>query len=407
MSRDHIYLMGMGLGGIISFAILILVVSNVMGILLVLAIGCGLGLAANHFYPSPYEHDRVQATVVGLGGTVLGNWLHGVFPFSLLDALSPHVKGVSLLPSLLGAVVVIFGLRYKATQDRIKTLEAYKAKAEEDSLVLSLVEDQRLIGFLGSGAFSRVYKAVPDRTLNEREAVAVKVFNDNALKSEGFVERMQREVALCQSLNHPHIVRTFKSGEQEKVHYLVMEFVAGETLASRLARGPMGVMEAVKLIREIATGLGHAHSKGVVHRDIKPENILLSENGPKIMDFGLARLAGTSTLTQSGSAIGTPHYMSPEQVVEEKNLDGRCDQYSLGCVGFEMLTGQKLFDGEQAVLVVMKHVQEEPRNPCSVNPDVPKVVGETIVKMLAKKRDDRYPNLEEVVEALSKVIVAR
>jgi len=167
-----------------------------------------------------------------------------------------------------------------------------------------------------------------------------------------------------------------------------------------MKQGRMEIADAVNLMIELAGALAHAHSKGVIHRDVKPDNIILTPHGCKVMDFGLARQSGTSDLTQTGSAIGTPHYMPPEQILGEKALDGRCDQYALGAMGFEMLTGEKLFDGDEAIHVVIKHVQEEPRNPREIRPQISEALANCILKMISKDREDRYPDMDAVVAEL-------
>jgi len=394
MGRDQIYLLGSGVLALVGLALLILVLGNLAKLAVVVIIGCGLGMAAESIYPSPYKHGHYSATALGLAGSFVG---------CFLGSWGPAVAGVHLFPSLVGAVGVSVALRAKIHYDRGKALENFQAEAGGDPLLMSRIEEYRLIRVLGRGGFAKVYQAVPERTLREADAVAIKVFNEQALQTEGFLGRVEREVGLCQKLDHPNIVRILKSGEQNEVHYLVMEFVAGPTLRKKMDEGPMNLKEATKLLTELSSALGHAHSHGIIHRDVKPDNVILTAGGPKIMDFGLARLEGTSDLTQTGSAIGTPHYMAPEQVMCEKNLDGRCDQYALGAMAFEILTGQKLFDGDQAVLIVMKHVQEPPRDPRQLRPEIPEPLARCVLRMLAKERDQRYPTLEAAVADLKEV----
>lgn len=396
VAREQVYLLGSGLLALVVLGLLITLLGNLIGFAVVVGLGCGLGMLAESIYPSPYNYGRASATGLGLAGACIGSFFLGHW--------GPSLAGVYVIPSLLGALAVSGALRGKVWYDRVKAMENYRASDNgDDPLLMSQVEQYRVIRLLGKGGFAKVYQALPDRTLRESESVAIKVFSENALQTEGFFGRVEREVALCQKLNHPNIVRTIKADEQNKVHYLIMEFVAGDTLRKKMQQGRMEIAEAVKLITDMASALGHAHAHGVIHRDIKPDNILLSENGPKIMDFGLARLEGTSDLTQSGSAIGTPHYMAPEQVLCEKKLDGRCDQYALGCMAFEMLTGEKLFDGEQAVFVVMKHVNEAPRNPRDLRPQISEELAHCILRMVAKNAGDRYPNMEELVSDLKKL----
>ena len=393
MNRESIELFGYGLLLLCLLVMLLMALGNILGLTVIVAIGCGLGVLSESIYPSPYNNGRLSATALGLAGALVGSFFLGQW--------GPHLAGVYLIPSLVGAIAVSALLRAKVRYDRLKAIEEYTAGAGDEPLAMSLVEHYRLIRFVGSGGFAKVFQGVPDRTMRESESVAVKIFTEGALDQADFVARIGREVALCQKLDHPNIVRIMKADEQNKLHYIVMEFVNGETLRQRMKQGRMEIPEAVNLLIELAGALAHAHSKGVIHRDVKPDNIILTASGSKIMDFGLARQEGTSDLTQTGSAIGTPHYMPPEQILGEKKLDGRCDQYALGAMAFEMLTGEKLFDGDQAIHVVIKHVQDEPRNPREIRPQISEALANCVLKMLKKERDERYPDMEAVVKELT------
>jgi serine/threonine protein kinase/uncharacterized membrane protein YeaQ/YmgE (transglycosylase-associated protein family) len=389
MLREELTLLGFA-----AFAVLILLyfLSSIVGVVLTLGIGCGLGMLTEHFYPSPFRNGRLSATAVGLAGSLVGGWILGKW--------GPSLGGIFLVPTLLGALAVSAGLRAYVWYRRVKKLEEFKALGSGDPLLNSRLAQYRLIRFLGSGTFSRVYQAVPEKTLREDESVAIKVFKDSAVEEDDFVERMKREVQACQALQHPYIVRSFEAAQEGDLSYLVLEYVQGTPLSKRMQNGVFELEVSQEILAQIAEALVHAHSKGVVHRDIKPENIVMTTKGVKIMDFGLARIQGQATLTQTGSAMGTPHYMSPEQVLDPKNIDGRCDQYALGCVAFEMFTGERVFQGDQPVIVVTKHAQEAPRNPRELNPKLPPELAEMVLKMLAKKPEQRYPGLQDVVEIL-------
>ncbi|MFN8607841.1 MAG: protein kinase [Vulcanimicrobiota bacterium] len=392
MNRETLHLIGYGALLIMVLALVIVVLGNLLGLAVMVAIGCGIGLLSESIYPSPFNNGRLSATAIGLTGALVGNAIFGKW--------GPSLAHVYFIPALIGALIVSAILRAKVRYDRLRHLEDLKASAGEEPLAMSMVEQYRLIRFVGAGGFAKVFQGVPDRTLRESDSVAVKVFSESAIEQADFVARIDREVALCQKLEHPNIVKIHKSAEQNKLRYIVMEFVKGETLRNRLKKGRMEIPEAVNLLIELAGALAHAHSHGVIHRDVKPDNIILTPHGSKIMDFGLARQAGTSDLTQTGSAIGTPHYMPPEQILGEKQLDGRCDQYALGAMGFEILTGEKLFDGEEAIHVVVKHVQDEPRNPREIRPQISEALANCILKMIAKDRNDRYPDMDAVVADL-------
>lgn len=396
MKSEQMQLMLYSVAGLLLLGALFYVLNNLVGIVLLLAMGCGLGLAVQHLYPSSVVHGKAIATAHGLAGALIGQWLLGSF--------GPSLAGVALVPSFLGALLVSFALRQREKIKRAETIESFSGADSSDPMIGMRLDNYRLSRFLGSGAYARVYEAFPDESLDSTKAIAFKVFSEAALKSDGFLERLSREVALCQSLNHPNIVKVLGSGQEGKVHFLKMEYIQGTTLTSRLEAGRLDLRQVLEWTRALASGLAHAHSAGVIHRDIKPDNILLGPDGPKLTDFGLARLEGTSSLTQSGSAIGTPHYMSPEQVKAEKTLDGRCDQYSLGCVVFELLTGDKLFEGDQAVHVILKHVQEAPRDPRLLRMEIPERLSNAILKMLAKTPAERFSSMEAVVEELDWIL---
>ncbi len=392
MNRDTFQLIGYGLLLIALLFVVIKVLGNLLGLAVMVGIGCGIGLLSESIYPSPFNNGRISATAIGLTGALVGN--------AIIGAWGPSLAHVYLVPALVGALIVSAILRAKVRYDRLRHIEDLTAAAGSEPLAMSMVEQYRLIRFVGAGGFAKVFQGVPDRTLRESDSVAVKVFSEAAIEQVDFLARIDREVALCQKLEHPNIVRIYKSAEQNKLRYIIMEFVKGETLRTRLKQGRMDIPEAVNLLIELSAALAHAHSQGVIHRDVKPDNIILTAQGAKVMDFGLARQAGTSDLTQSGSAIGTPHYMPPEQILGEKQLDGRCDQYALGAMGFEILTGEKLFDGEEAIHVVIKHVQDEPRNPREIRPQISEALANCILKMVSKDRNDRYPDMDAVVKEL-------
>ncbi|PYO86823.1 MAG: serine/threonine protein kinase, partial [Gemmatimonadetes bacterium] len=202
-----------------------------------------------------------------------------------------------------------------------------------------------LEGEIGRGGMSVVYRA---RDMRLDRDVAVKVLRPELTVALG-ADRFLREIQIAARLQHPHILPLHESGEVDGLFYYVMPFVAGESLRARLTEhGPLSVPEAVRIAREIGSALTYAHEQGFIHRDVKPENILLSSGLAMIADFGIAQAlvhAGLSPLTDSGVVVGTPGYMSPEQSAGSTRLDARTDIYSLGCVIYEMLTGQPPFTG--------------------------------------------------------------
>jgi serine/threonine-protein kinase len=254
---------------------------------------------------------------------------------------------------------------------------------------------------LGRGAMGVVYKATD--TALER-TVAVKTVN-MALERDGaekYEARFYQEARAAGSLNHPNIVTVYDVGKEGNVAYMAMEFIEGEELRSLLAAGrALPVSQAVSIAAQVAEGLAYAHEHGVVHRDIKPANIMVLADGPvKITDFGIARMrASTDELTQSGMMLGSPKYMSPEQVIG-KRADHRSDIFSLGVILYETLTGAAPFSGENVTALMYQIVNFAPPAPSAVNPAVPELLNFIVAKMLAKPLEERYPTAQELANDL-------
>jgi eukaryotic-like serine/threonine-protein kinase len=223
----------------------------------------------------------------------------------------------------------------------------------------SLADRYRIEREIGVGGMATVYLA---EDLKHHRRVAIKVLNPDLAASLG-AERFLREIETTANLRHPHILPLYDSGEAGTLLFYVMPLVEGESLRDRLAREKqLPVVDALRIAHEVADALSYAHARGVIHRDIKPENILIEGGHAVVADFGIARAvrdAGASSLTGTGSSIGTPAYMSPEQAAGEQNVDGRSDQYALACVVFEMLAGQPPFTGPTAASVVHQHMIAE------------------------------------------------
>ena len=226
-----------------------------------------------------------------------------------------------------------------------------------DRLKSNLSDRYTLERELGAGGMATVYLATDVR--HDRE-VAIKVLHPELSASIG-AERFEREIKLAAKLQHPHILGLYDSGETDKLLYYVMPFVKGESLRDRLNReGQLTIDDAIQIALEVADALGHAHAQGIVHRDIKPENILLSGGHALVADFGIARAAteaGGHKLTQTGMAVGTPVYMAPEQAVGDA-VGPTSDLYSLGCVLYEMLSGEPPFLAKSAQALMARHAME-------------------------------------------------
>jgi eukaryotic-like serine/threonine-protein kinase len=268
------------------------------------------------------------------------------------------------------------------------------------------IDDRYLLGnLLGVGGMARVFM-VRDRLLNRD--VALKILRDQYAENEEFVERFRREAQSAAALNHHNIVSVYDWGRsQDGTYYMAMECVAGGTLKERIAsEGPLSMGTAASLGIQIAKALEAAHERGVVHRDVKPQNTLLDSSGQaKVADFGIARAVGamaTTAISQTGLVMGTVNYLSPEQAMSE-SVGPQSDLYSLGVVLYEMLTAKVPFEAETLIGVCMKHVNEPPRPPKKLNPGISEGMEAIVLKLLAKKPDDRYGSAAELAEDLRQV----
>jgi serine/threonine protein kinase len=258
---------------------------------------------------------------------------------------------------------------------------------------------------LGVGGMATVYLA---QDLKHDRPVALKVLHEDLSVSLG-AERFLREIRIVAQLHHPHIVGLIDSGEADGMLYYVMPYVAGESLRVRLAReGELTVEEAAWLLREIADALAYAHDKQIVHRDIKPENVLISARHAQVTDFGIARAVSEaamgSPITATGIAVGSPAYMAPEQAASDPEMDHRADIYTLGVLGYELLTGVPPFSAPTAVQLVAAHLTRDPESLRKHRPSVPAALEEIILRCLAKRPADRWSSANEVVRRLDALL---
>jgi serine/threonine protein kinase len=254
---------------------------------------------------------------------------------------------------------------------------------------------------LGSGGMGKVYK-VADKEINEE--IALKLLNPEIASDERTIERFRNELKYARKITHKNVCRMHDINREEETYYITMEYVPGEDLKSILGReGQLSEKTSLLLAKQICSGLAEAHCLGVVHRDLKPQNIMVDKDGnTHIMDFGIARSLETRGVTEAGMIIGTPHYMSPEQV-EGKEADQRSDVYSLGAMLYEMVTGKVPFEGKTALSIALKHKTEIPLNPREFNKEISEELSTVILKCLEKDREKRYQTSEELLVELRNI----
>ena len=251
---------------------------------------------------------------------------------------------------------------------------------------------------IGHGAMGVVYEAL-DPTIGRKIALKAIRFDGIGTTADEAARRFKNEARAAGGLNHPNIVTVYDAGEDNGILYLAMEFIEGSTLEALIRQQrTIATSQTIDIIRQVCAGLDFAHAKGIVHRDVKPANIMLAGSGPaKITDFGIARAGEAMTIT--GQVVGTPNYMSPEQVLG-KQLDGRSDLFSVGVILYEMVTGERPFEGQSITTIMYKIVHETPIPPRKLDATIHAGLSAVIEKALSKSADDRFPNGEALVRAL-------
>jgi serine/threonine protein kinase len=299
-----------------------------------------------------------------------------------------------------------------ALADRLveeKILTEYQARRFLNNKAYGLAVGRYIIlDRIGSGSMGRVYKA--HHQMMDR-VVALKIIAPEIVSNDRVVARFQREMKLVGRLDHPNVVRAFDADQINKILFIVMEYVAGDSLGKRLLRGPIPPGEMVHYAAQAALGLAHAHAQGIVHRDIKPSNLLLSEDRKvKVLDLGLGVLMEadehSTFATADGIAVGTVDYMSPEQACG-RDVDGRCDLFSLGCSMYHLMTGQLPFPGETPIERLGMRLSGRPIPITDLLPDLPSGLVQVLDKLLAHKPQDRFQRAEDAAEALQALLRPR
>jgi serine/threonine protein kinase len=276
--------------------------------------------------------------------------------------------------------------------------ERLKNSIKESKAAANQIPGYKVLGKLGSGAMAVVYKA---RQLSLDRIVAVKVLPKRFTEKSDYIRRFYKEGKTAAKLNHNNIVQAIDVGEVGGLYYFVMEYVEGKTLYDDLSRGKIfSEQEALDIVIQLANALAHAHVQGLIHRDVKPKNIMINTDGVvKLADMGLARETSDMKAAkhEEGKAFGTPYYIAPEQIRGEVNIDGRADVYALGATLFHMVTGRVPFEASTPSEVMRKHLKEPLTPPDHINTSLSAGIAEVIEVMMAKKKQDRYANMEELL----------
>ncbi len=308
---------------------------------------------------------------------------------SALEVLESRLK---VNPIMLKDLMIELGYLTRTQSDRLKK------SIKESKTADHQIPGYKILGRLGAGAMAVVYKA---RQLSLNRMVAIKVLPKRFTENPEYVERFYKEGQAAGKLNHPNIVQAIDVGEAGGYHYFVMEYVEGKTIADDLSAGKVfDEHEALDIIIQVAHALAHAHARVLIHRDVKPKNIMISNDGAvKLADMGLARETTDieAAQTEAGKAYGTPYYISPEQIQGKVDIDGRADIYGLGATFYHMVTGRVPFMAEDSADVMRKHLREPLIPPDHINTSLSAGVSEVIEIMMAKRRENRYKNVEELL----------
>lgn len=303
---------------------------------------------------------------------------------------------------LIGGALFLSAQRRK---ERLAELErTEKARIPEegvDDLIGRIVYDYELVEKLGQGGMATVYKGVR-HDAPEEAPVAIKLVHSHLTKNEEFRKRFHREALISNDLRHKNIVTVLHASDERNRFYIILELIEGSSLRDLIPEKGLSTKEGLPLLIQVAEALFHAHKYGIIHRDVKPDNVLVRNDGVvKLSDFGLARSHQYTTVTATGSIIGTPAYMAPEQVKSEP-LTELSDQYSLGVLAFHLFTGRLPFQDEEMMSLMVAHARRDPPAPSSINPEIPAELEAVILRMMAKAPADRFPNLGLVIEELSR-----
>ena len=315
--------------------------------------------------------------------------------------LQNRMKELGVAPSKLGDVLVAKGY---LTEEKIKKIFEYQGTMGGHTHIAGY----KIITKIGQGAMGSVYKALQ---ISMDRIVAIKTLAPKFASDERFRERFLQEARSVARLNHPNIIQGIDVGVSNGIYYFAMEFVNGPTVGDLVKRGgSINEKKAINIIMQVAKALSHASQNSIIHRDIKPDNIMLTTDGiAKLCDLGLAKKVDNidAQITNVKTAMGTPYYISPEQAKGEHDLDIRTDIYSLGCTFYYMVTGEQPFKGENGMVVISKHLSEQPLPPRKKVPLLSSDAERIILKMMAKNKTERYQTPDELLKDLETALTVK
>ena len=356
------------------------------------------------------RYDRLFAHVASITGLLtagqIGQIFHSVESGEARDAASAAARGP--LPPEVAAAIGIIATELSARRiaenlEPATIVASGKAQGRDSTLAPRALGDYRNLRQIARGAMGLIFKAEH----KDGRVVALKVLPRQMVRESQDIERFKREIETITALVHPNIVRVFDHGQDEDFYYYAMEFLDGRSLRELITdRGHLSHFHAAEIVRDAARGLAFAHQHGVIHRDVKPSNVMICKDGAvKLVDFGLAISKQSDILTATGISLGTPAYMSPEQIEGgRKELGERSDIYSLGVTLYESASGKRPFEGDNQYDVMKRVLFDEPKPAHAANPAVPEALSRIISKAMAKAPTDRYAKMAEMIADLDKFL---
>ncbi len=356
-------------------------------------------------FQAPGYHSRTQTFEVA---NAMRNSNEAHFPekdqIISLEPIATSMLRYALLATpflLLVLGLWVVNRQKRAAEEKLEAwLEQNTVKIKGDDWVGKQLSDFWILERLGSGGMATVYRANRDPLNPNSETVAIKVIHPHATDSPEFQTRFKREVIVSSRLSHRNIVRILDSGEFQGSFFMALELLEGSDLAQLIPVEGFPLEQALDYLEPIFEAVAFAHQQGVVHRDIKPENVLIDHKGTvKLADFGLARKEEGTKVTQTGHMVGTPAYMSPEQL-DGGELQPATDQYALGVMTFELTTGQRPFQGDDPFVLIAKHLTQAPPKPSEIKPGLPPELDALVEHLMQKQVEDRFPSMDEALQAL-------